>query len=181
LSRIEYPSSAFVDYAYTLDRVTAMTVTFDGIAHTMAGSIALTVLIHATIPSSTQTYGYDDLDRLETVTSGLGNQHFAYDASGNRLSHTHSGIASSYSLAPASNHISAISGGLSRSYAYMPIGHPRSHYRAMTATFDGRGRQGRLQAVVRHDRIRPAPSTRAHPLSFRVGWNRCRTRTCGYW
>ena len=151
-----------------------MTATFDGIAHTVADSIALTALaggqgsqyrlrhgngptrderfdldgrltrivtgggytlgygydandrltdlIHGTIPNATQAYAYDDLDRLETVTAGLGNQHFAYDASGNRLSHTHTGIASSYTLAPASNRISAISGGLSRSYAYKPTG-----------------------------------------------------------
>lgn len=82
----------------------------------------LTDLVHGTIPNATQTYAYGDLDRLETVTAGLGNQHFAYDASGNRLSHTHTGIASSYTLAPASNRISAISGGLSRSYTYRPTG-----------------------------------------------------------
>ncbi len=174
LNRIEYPGGVFADYAYTLDRVTAVTATFDGIAHPVADSIALTALaggqgsqyrlrhgngptrderfdldgrltrivtgggytlgygydtndrltdlIHGTIPNATQAYAYDDLDRLETVTAGLGNQHFAYDASGNRLSHTHSGIASSYTLAPASNRISAISGGLSRSYTYRPTG-----------------------------------------------------------
>ncbi|MEJ1249529.1 RHS repeat-associated core domain-containing protein [Denitratimonas tolerans] len=178
LHRIEYPGSVFADYAYTLDRVTAMTATFDGIAHTVADSIALTALagnqgsqyrlrhgngptrderfdldgrltrittsggynlnygydtndrltdlVHGTIPSSTQTYGYDDLDRLESVLAGMGNQAFAYDAGGNREGHTHSGIASSYTIAPTSNRIDTIAGGLSRSYAYKPTGQVQS-------------------------------------------------------
>ena len=85
----------------------------------------LTELIHGTIPNATQAYGYDALDRLHTVTSGLGNQGFIFDANGNRQSHTHSTITSSYTTAPTSNRISAISGGLSRSYSARPTGQPR--------------------------------------------------------
>ncbi|MEJ1250319.1 RHS repeat-associated core domain-containing protein [Denitratimonas tolerans] len=69
---------------------------------------------------------YDDLDRLESVLAGLGNQGFTYDASGNRESHTHTGTASSYTLAPTSNRVSAISGGLNRSYTYKPTGQVKS-------------------------------------------------------
>ncbi|HNQ75130.1 MAG TPA: RHS repeat-associated core domain-containing protein, partial [Pseudothauera hydrothermalis] len=178
LRQIEYPDGIVADYTYTLDRITAMTATLDGVTHTVADNIALTALsggqgsqyrlrhgngptrderfdldgrltrittsggynlsygydtndrltdlIHGTIPNATQAYTYDDLDRLEAVTSGLGNQSFTYDASGNRESHVHSGIASGYSIAPTSNQISAISGGLNRSYAYKPTGQVQS-------------------------------------------------------
>ena len=36
LRQIEYPNGIVADYIYTLDRVTAMTATFDGVVHTVA-------------------------------------------------------------------------------------------------------------------------------------------------
>jgi RHS repeat-associated protein len=66
------------------------------------------------------------LGRILGYVTGLDCQVFAYDASGNREGHTHSGIASSYTIAPTSNRLSAISGGLNRSYAYKPTGQVQS-------------------------------------------------------
>ena len=69
-----------------------------------------------------QSYTYDDLDRLQTVLSGLGDQGFTHDANGNRLSHTQGAGTSHYAIASSSNRIDTISGSLNRSYSYKTTG-----------------------------------------------------------
>ena len=62
------------------------------------------------ILSGSKTYGYDDLSRLNSYSSGSGGIAYAYDASGN-LTNTSSGAATTISMSPTSNHIATITNG----------------------------------------------------------------------
>lgn len=58
----------------------------------------------------TQTYGYDALDRLTSVVATGADQGFAWDATGNRSSHTWGGATDTYNTATTSNRLLSISG-----------------------------------------------------------------------
>ncbi|MCB1568069.1 MAG: RHS repeat protein [Xanthomonadales bacterium] len=81
-----------------------------------------------------QGYGYDDMDRLKTVTSNLGNQGFTYDANGNRQSHSQGAASSVYAISAHSNRIASISGALDRSYSYKPTGQVSQIIGALSTT-----------------------------------------------
>lgn len=69
-----------------------------------------------------QSYGYDDLDRLTAVTKASGNQSFTYDANGNRLSFGDGGASSTYVIAGSSNRLTSISGSQARTYSHNAVG-----------------------------------------------------------
>jgi RHS repeat-associated protein len=78
------------------------------------------------------------LDRLTTATGTGLNETWTYDANGNRQ--TQGGATSStYTVAPASNRLSSISGGLTRTYAYAPSGQTTG-YGGLTFTYMNSGR-----------------------------------------
>ncbi len=66
----------------------------------------------------TQTYGYDVLSRLTTVTASGANQSLAWDANGNRTSHTWGGQTDLYSTATANNRLTAITGPRATTYTH---------------------------------------------------------------
>lgn len=66
----------------------------------------------------TQTYGYDELSRLTSMTASGINQAFAYDADGNRTSHVRNGTTDTYALSATSNRLLGLSGGVSANYTY---------------------------------------------------------------
>ncbi|MDM4770919.1 RHS repeat-associated core domain-containing protein [Solimonas sp. SE-A11] len=72
--------------------------------------------------SLSQTFDYDALGRLRTVTSGAGNQAFTFDANGSRETHTWGGVVDDYIPQATTNRIASVTGTRSRAY-----------------TFDGRG------------------------------------------
>jgi len=65
----------------------------------------------------TLTYGYDDLNRLTSVT-GLQTQAFQYDANGNRTQLTDGIDVSDYTVATNSNRITEITGVQAKTYTY---------------------------------------------------------------
>ena len=84
------------------------------------------------------TYGYDALDRITGGTSPSTTRGWTYDANGNRL--TESGTAASaYTVAPASNQITSITGALARTYAYDAAGNTTG-YSTVSATYNNAGR-----------------------------------------
>ena len=63
--------------------------------------------------------GYDALDRLTSVSSGVENESYMYDADGNRLSQNVNGISTTYQMDAASNRLlSRSSGGTTTNYKY---------------------------------------------------------------
>ena len=70
----------------------------------------------------TQTYDYDELSRLKTVTASGANQSWTYDANGNRLSHTWGGATDNYTVATTSNRLTGITGSRPDTYANDAVG-----------------------------------------------------------
>ncbi len=70
----------------------------------------------------TQTLGYDELDRLKTVSSTADNESYNYDADGNRTSQVINGTSTTYTVSPTSNQLSSVSGGMDVTYGYDPQG-----------------------------------------------------------
>ena len=58
----------------------------------------------------TQTFGYDERNRLSSVAASAASQAWTYDENGNRQSHTWGGNVDTYVTAASSNRLSAISG-----------------------------------------------------------------------
>ena len=73
---------------------------------------ALTLGNHSAIVGS-QTYGYDELDRVTSYTGTGGPIAYTYDASGNRLTQTVNGTLTTYTVSPGSNRYTATNTGSS--------------------------------------------------------------------
>ena len=69
-------------------------------------------------PPNSNTYGYDNLDRLTSAVLPSTPFAYSYDAVGNRLSKTAGSGTDTYTYASASNQIASISGSSSRSFAF---------------------------------------------------------------
>ena len=63
----------------------------------------------AAMPALNQTFGYDELGRLVSVTTGVATWAIGYDDNGNRTSVTRNGSVSSYTTASTSNRLLAVS------------------------------------------------------------------------
>ena len=86
----------------------------------------ITGIANAVTASLSQTYGYDPLARLTSVTASGANQGFAWDANGNRTSHTWAGATDGYITASTSNRLTAITGPRAASYSYDNAGNTLS-------------------------------------------------------
>jgi RHS repeat-associated protein len=109
--------------AYSYDDVNRMT----GITNHVVGSLS-------------QTYGYDPMARLTSVTASGANQGFGWDANGNRTSHTWAGATDGYSTSATGNRLDAISGPRPASYSYDGAGNTLSGD-GITYTYDVFGKQ----------------------------------------
>lgn len=69
-----------------------------------------------------QSFDYDDLQRLQSVTSGSGDQSWTFDANNGRALHAWDGATDTYSSDPASNRFSQITGARPRSFSYDALG-----------------------------------------------------------
>jgi YD repeat-containing protein len=86
----------------------------------------LTSPTSAVDPARSATYGYDNLDRLTSVTPGAGNtatpQSYTYDAIGNRLSNNVNGAITSYSYGAGSHRLIGLSGATTKSFGFDAAG-----------------------------------------------------------
>jgi len=85
---------------------------------------ALTTLTNSVNSTLSQTFGYDELMRLTSVTSGSGNEALTYDANGNRLTDITSAGTAALSYLPGTNRLGSWthSGSPTRSYGYDAAG-----------------------------------------------------------
>lgn len=72
--------------------------------------------------AQSQTLAYDPNDRLSTVTRGGDDQSIAWDAAGNPLAMSRAGVASTVTVAPSSNRLVSVSGGVARAYSHDNVG-----------------------------------------------------------
>lgn len=77
----------------------------------------ITAVTNGVNASLTQTYAYDELSRLTSVTASNANQSLVYDAVGNRSSHTWGGLTDGYSTATTNNRLNAITGPRAKTFA----------------------------------------------------------------
>lgn len=115
---------------YDLDRrVTAITSTGTGIqnlSYAYNANDLVSTRTNSVDTAATQTYSYDELSRLTSVTAGMGNQGFTYDANGNRLTHTTSAGTASLTYFAGTNRLNtwARTGASTRYYNYDANGNP---------------------------------------------------------
>ncbi len=83
---------------------------------------AVTKITNGANAGLTQTYGYDELSRLTTVTATNANQSLGYDKTGNRTSHTWGGLVDTYATAGISNKLAAISGPRAKTFMHSANG-----------------------------------------------------------
>jgi RHS repeat-associated protein len=82
----------------------------------------ITGLTNGVNTALTQSFGYDELIRLNAVTSGSGNWSFGYDVDGNRTSHTSSAGSVTYSNSTTNNTLMALSGASTRTFGFDTLG-----------------------------------------------------------
>jgi RHS repeat-associated protein len=115
----------------------------EGFTYGYDGAFRVTGITDTDNAALSQTYSYDLLDRLTGATGANVNESWTYDANGNRL--TQGGAtASTYTVAPSSNQLATISGGLNRTYAYAPSGQATSYGGIVLSYRDS----GRLSSVT---------------------------------
>jgi YD repeat-containing protein len=71
---------------------------------------------------SSNSYGYDLLDRLTSAVMPTVSQSFGYDAVGNRTAKTVGAASATYAYPAASNRLSSITSGSTRTYVHDPNG-----------------------------------------------------------
>ena len=73
-------------------------------------------------PSKSSTYGYDNLDRLSSVTPNAGNTNpargFSYDGVGNRLTATLAGSVTNYNYSASSHRLNSLTGSTIKNFSY---------------------------------------------------------------
>ncbi len=132
---VRYRLGGFVrDITYdAADRISAYTHLDIATATATAGATALN-----------QGFGYDELSRLTSVTTNSSSWSIGYDANGNRTGVTLNGAASTYTTAPTSNRLNAVTSP-ARSFNYDNAGNTTSDTgNAYTATYDLAGRMATL-------------------------------------
>jgi YD repeat-containing protein len=77
-------------------------------------------------PTKSASFGYDNLDRLTTVTPGAGSaasaQSYAYDPIGNRLVNNINGSLTNYSYGTTSHRLNALTGAAAKTFGYDAAG-----------------------------------------------------------
>lgn len=89
--------------------------------------------------AASQTYGYDNLDRLISYSGSGGSQSLGYDAVGNRTSQTIGTAVNTYSYSGSANRITQISGASNKAYQYDTNGSITNNGNSQF-NYDARGR-----------------------------------------
>lgn len=89
--------------------------------------------------AASQTYGYDNLDRLVSYSGSGGSQSLSYDAVGNRSSQTIGTAVNTYSYHASANRLTQISGGSNKTYQYDANGSTTNNGSSQFS-YDARGR-----------------------------------------
>ena len=114
--------------------------------YTGAGTVNLTYDLGNRIKNLSGTlakaYGYDKLDRLATYS----NQVYAYDATGNRSSHTVGATTYGYTYPATSHRLASFTGPTARSYTYDAAGNILTTGSGFTFSYDARGRMTNITA-----------------------------------
>ena len=90
-------------------------------------------------PASSQSYAYDNLDRLSSWIAPGNDQRYQYDANGNRTGMINGSSSSSYNYPATSNHLASITGANPNAYTWNASGDLLSQT-GQNYTYDARDR-----------------------------------------
>ncbi len=96
-----------------------------------AGNI--TAIADAITPARSQSFAYDDLNRLTAATGAYGAYGYTYDLSGNRIAQSRPAGNDAYSIALSSNRLMQITGATTRSFTYDAAGNAANDNRGSGA------------------------------------------------
>jgi RHS repeat-associated protein len=98
------------------------TTNIQSLTYTLNANDLITKTTNGINSNLTQTYGYDEMSRLTSVTAGAGNQAWLFDANGTRESHTWGGLTDDYVPETTSNKLGSIVGTRPRALGYNVMG-----------------------------------------------------------
>jgi RHS repeat-associated protein len=126
---VRYQLGGFVrDISYdAADRITSY-IHYDSLQGATAAATALN-----------QSFGYDELGRLTSITTSSASWSIGYDANGNRTGVTLNGTPSSYTTSSTSNRLNSITNP-ARSFGYDNAGNTTSDSTSYTSTYNLAGR-----------------------------------------
>ena len=106
-------------------------------------------IVDLAVPQYSNTYGYDNLDRLTTVTGAAADFEYAYDAVGNRQTKRAATFTDTYTYSPTSNRIATLQPAVGplRSFGFDPNG-STTNDGVNTFTYDVRGRMASSTSAV---------------------------------
>ncbi|MEQ1890561.1 MAG: RHS repeat-associated core domain-containing protein [Alphaproteobacteria bacterium] len=112
-----------------------------GYSHDTSGNV--TAISDAITPAASQSFAYDDLNRLTAANGVYGAYGYAYDLSGNRIASSRPAANEAYTIALGSNRLMQIGGGAARSFTYDAAGNAANDNRGpgadYTYTYDAAG------------------------------------------
>jgi RHS repeat-associated protein len=109
---IKYGNLAIRAQTYDTDfrLKTIKTTGIQDLTYALNANDLITGITNAINSTASQTFTYDEVSRLKSVTSGAGNQSWTFDANGNRETHTWGGLTDDYVPDLSSNQIPSILG-----------------------------------------------------------------------
>jgi YD repeat-containing protein len=125
----------------------------------------ITSLLDNTNAANSNSYGYDNLDRLTSASVPATNYGYSYDLTGNRLTRNSGSATATTTVSPTSNRITQVADSTTRSYSYDNNGSTTNDGNN-TYTYDPRGRMVQAQNA-------------AGTTSYQVGANGQRVRKTG--
>ena len=135
----QFGNGQIYNRTYDLDgRIAAYGVSSQGVSlgYDPAGRI---ITIDDAASGNSNTYGYDNVDRLTSAVTPVATYGYTYDLVGNRRSKTVGTITDTYTYAATSNQLASVTGANSRSFSFDPngstLGDGNNQY-----SYDARGR-----------------------------------------
>jgi RHS repeat-associated protein len=99
----------------------------------------ITAATYFPVPAQSNTYGYDNLDRLTSAVMPTTSHSFGYDFNGNRTSKTVGAVTKTYAYPTTNNQLSSITGGGTQTFTHDANGALTSDG-TNTFTYDTKGR-----------------------------------------
>ena len=111
------------DYELTAISAAGGGVTVQNLTNTYDPASNITAITDGVVPRLSQTFTYDDLNRLASASGVYGSQSYTYDGAGNRSTQVVNGTTATYAYSPTANKITTITAGANtRTFSYVPTG-----------------------------------------------------------
>lgn len=123
-TKLIYGNGAVRNQTYDLDLrlKTIATTGIQSLTYTLNANDLITKITNGIDSTVTQTFGYDELSRLKSLTATAGNQTWTFDGNGNRETHAWGGLSDDYVPDPTSNKLPTVLGTRGKTFAHDALG-----------------------------------------------------------